>query len=59
MPRGGKRPGSGRPAPDGRRVAIAARVTPETARKLKEITGRTGESLGKTIDSIVKDYGGE
>lgn len=54
MPRGGKRPGAGRPAPDGRRVAIAARVTQETAMKLKEITSKTGESLGKTIDEIIK-----
>lgn len=52
--RGGKREGAGRKAPNGTRVSITARVSPQTRDILQQIQGE--QSLGGTIDRIVEHY---
>lgn len=52
--RGGARKGAGRKAPDGARVSITARVSPQTAEALRRLKGE--QSLGRLIDKIVEHY---
>lgn len=57
--RGGRREGSGRPAPDGARVAINARISREAYQKvvqLAEIEGGIGRALDKMILSETSQY---
>ena len=53
--RGGKREGAGRPAPDGARVTIAARVTSETRERLTTEAEQRHMSLGHLLDELAKD----
>jgi hypothetical protein len=56
VPWGGKRPGSGRKAgPEGKRELIAARVTPNTSKKLKAEAKRKGVTIGHVIDEWAKE----
>lgn len=49
--RGGSRKGSGRKAPDGKRVTLSLRVRPDTKKTLEGL--KDGRSMGETIDDIV------
>jgi hypothetical protein len=58
-PHGGRRPGAGRRLDDpegGRRILVTVRVSPATLRRLGLIAERTGKSVGKVIDDLVRDF---
>lgn len=56
-PRGGKRPGAGRPKEPGARVTLAVRVAPLTRRDLESYAEQWEVSLGEAIDYIVGQFG--
>ena len=58
-PHGGRRPGAGRKPDDpkrGTRILVTVRVLPETFRRLGLIAERTGKSVGKVVDDLVRDF---
>ncbi len=52
-PRGGKRPGAGRPKEPDARVTLAVRVEQVTRLRLEDAAERLGLSLGALIDDLV------
>jgi len=50
---GGKRKGSGRPAPEVERVRITASVLPKTKRF---ISNNMGVPIGQFLDAVIKHY---
>jgi predicted HicB family RNase H-like nuclease len=58
-PRGGKRPGAGRPKQAGARVTLAVRVDPITRLRLEREAEQQGTSMGELIDhAIAQLWGG-
>ncbi len=55
-PRGGKRPGAGRPPEKDRRATLAVRVEQVTKARLEEFAHRNGVSMGAALDFLVEQH---
>jgi Ribbon-helix-helix protein, copG family len=54
VPWGGKRPGAGRKAPEGKLELLSVRVTANTLRKLQAEAKRRGVSLREVIEDYAR-----
>lgn len=55
--RGGRREGAGRPMlADSARKTIACRVHPSTYDRLRTAADESGQSVGRTLDTIVEEF---
>lgn len=53
--RGGARPGSGRKAPDGVRLAVTISLTPEVKNHLDELCESLGKSKSLVVEELIKE----
>ena len=57
MSKGGRRPGAGRkPAPvNEKKVTLSVRISPESRRRLAEISKREGKSAGRMLEEYIAE----